>query len=90
MDEKQTQLVIRLLTERIWQLRNTIREQESLSVPCPPDRWRWADVKTGGYGRKPADELAADRARAVQRAADARDELAVALSARQALSSVPA
>jgi hypothetical protein len=90
MDEKQAQLVIRLLTEHIWWLRNAIREQESLSVPCPPGRWRWGDVKTGGYGRKPDDELAADRARAVQRAADYRDELDVAESAWRALSSVPA
>lgn len=90
MNAAERALVARLLDERIYQLRNLIREQESLSVPCPPGRWRWADKTPDGYRTKPEDELAADRARAIQRAADYRDELAVALSAREQITETEA
>lgn len=80
MDEKEHTLVRKLLAERAYQLRNLIRENESLAVPCPPGSWRWADM-SGAYSRKTEQELAVDRARAVQRAADYRDELALAESA---------
>jgi hypothetical protein len=85
MNVKERELVVRLLVDQIRLLRRFIREQESLSVPCPPGRWRWADAK-GAYGRKSEEELAADRVRAVQRAADFRDELAVAESVYRELS----
>lgn len=85
MTEQEAALVLRLLAERIYWLRNQIREQDSLSEPCPAGRGRWADVNTSGYGRKSETELAKDRQRAAERAAQYRAELATALSAQAAL-----
>lgn len=63
------------LQERCRQLRSQIRAADELSVPCPPGRWRWADVKGSGYVRKTEEELAADRERNLVRAADLRIRL---------------
>lgn len=54
-----------------------IREADNLSEPCPPGRWRWADVNISGYGRKTEEELAADRKRNQELAVRLRGELAV-------------
>ena len=85
LDEEDCSYLVRLLSDRVTLLRRLVREQEELSVPCPPGRWRWADVK-GAYGRKSEDELAADRARAVQRAAQYRTELQRATGLMEELS----
>jgi hypothetical protein len=76
-------LLLEITDRHICHLRTRVREQEALSVPCPPGTWRWADVNTSGYGHKPPDELAADRARSVRNAASARDELQLLLAARR-------
>jgi hypothetical protein len=66
--------VLETLRNRCWQLRNQIRQADNLSVPVPPGRWRWADVKNG-YGRKSEQELAADRERNRQLAITLRQKL---------------
>lgn len=67
--------VERTLRERCRQLRGQIQAADQLSEPCPPGRWRWADVKLGGYGRKPKDELEADQLRNQQLAVTLRRAL---------------
>jgi hypothetical protein len=74
-------LIAQLLRKRIQELRNQLRENESLSQPCPPGKWRWADVTLDGYHRKSEEQLAADRARAKGRADMCRLELGRAQSA---------
>jgi hypothetical protein len=80
--QEESALLARLLDEHIWGLRNAIRAADLLSKPVEPGRWRWADVKFGGYARKTADEMAEDQARETVKAARLRDELAVAVAAR--------
>lgn len=69
--------VRKVLLDHCWSLRNRIRAADDLSVPCPPGRWRWADVKLSGYGRKTEGEMAADQARNRALALELRQELAV-------------
>jgi hypothetical protein len=57
-------VILPLLRNQLRWLQSEIRENEALSKPCPPGRWRWADVNSSGYGHKSEDELAADRERA--------------------------
>lgn len=64
------------LRNRCWQLRNQVREAEILSRPVAPGHWRWADVKSDGYGRKSEEELAADRERNRQLVVTLRRKLA--------------
>lgn len=82
---RQRDMLLSLTDEYIWQLRRLVREQEALSVPCPPGHWRWADSDTSGYRRKSEEELRQDRARALKRAAEARTQLQVALETRRVL-----
>lgn len=69
--------VQKVLRDHCWSLRNRIREADSLSEPCPPGKWRWADIRAGGHGKKPEAQLAADRARNRALAVTLRAELAV-------------
>lgn len=69
--------VQKVLRDYCWSLRNRIREADNLSEPVPAGHWRWADVKTDGYGRKSEEELAADRDRNRALAVTLREELAV-------------
>lgn len=85
LTQPQIEEIRKLLDSRIGWLRRQIRAQESLSEPCPPGRWRWADVKPGGYGRKSEQELARDRAAAAKSVTVHRAELEVAIGAREAL-----
>lgn len=85
MSDEEYTLVRDLLDGRIRQLRGECRQLEALSRPVPEGKWRWADVKTGGYGRKSEAELAGDRVRARVRLAGKQRELDIALAAREAL-----
>lgn len=85
MTQEQTDLVTWLLTRHMYWLRHQIGEQDDLSRPVPEGHWRWADVKTNGYGRKPAEELAADRARAAAKVARYTAELEAAQGAYEEL-----
>lgn len=80
LEYTETELIIRLLSDRIRQLNSMIRTADNLSNPVPDGHWRWADVK-GAYGHKSEAELALDRAGARMRAQRLRDEQAVAVSA---------
>jgi hypothetical protein len=71
----QVELTATLLRDHIRQLKRLVEEYETLSVPCPPGRWRWADANSSGYGHKTEPELAEDRRKALVNAARCRVEL---------------
>jgi hypothetical protein len=80
MTQQQIDLLMRLVSERASWLRGQISAQDALSVPVEPGRWRWADLDTSGYRRKPGEELAADQRQASRRATEYREELGLALA----------
>src|SRR6185437_16024443 len=80
MDEAESGVILGLLTRERDRLARRLREQETLASPCPEGYWRWADLTLSGYARKSEEDLAADRARASERAGEAREELEVITS----------
>ena len=87
MTKAQRDVTRRALLAEARNLERQYQTAVALSEPCPPGRWRWADVDTSGYHKKTAEQLQAMYEMNQQRVPVLQAELAAVQGALAALGS---